>query len=281
MEPTVLVGGAIMLLMMLGGGKKKGGRGPLKEGDSPTPLPDGNTQGGTDKLPDGSKHGHLPKGKGYAPPADMTTTDLWVSPDCQAYVVGADWYPTIEGVDAYIWFKTVYNADAVNTPGTLPALWVEHVMDVYYMLTGEALEANRNFVLFDGNQYGMKLWDMPAWDFGRFNDMISPADAVATLVLREASPLCEETMPLMGDYDTEDDFGDAWEIWATQYPALQEVYWVIRGAAVDGELPVGINEGLSKEEAGVGVQYEGARNLKNAFIDMTGPMGSMDSELEG
>ena len=187
--------------------------------------------------------------------------------------MGEDWYPTVEGMDPYIWFKTVYNADAVATPGTPQALWVQHVYDVYAMLVGEMVEADRDFFLFDGNQYDSNLWSIPAYFFGRFNDMMSPADSVATLVLREASPLCEETMPLMGDYETEDDFAGAWENWATQYPALSDLYWMVRELAVDGELPVGINEAMSKEEAGAMMQYEGARNLQNAWRDMTGPMG--------
>jgi len=274
MEPTVLVGGAIMLLMMLGGGKKGGKHGPLDKGDKPTPLPDGHDKGGSDGLPDGSKHGHLPKGKGYAPPADMTTTDLWVSPDCQAYVVGEDWYPTVEGMDPYVWFKTVYNEDAVFTAGTPQAQWMEHVNEVFYMLRDEADAANRDFILFEGNKYDLDFWAIPAYYFGRFNDMMSPADAVATLVLREASPLCEGTMPLMGDYETEDDFSDAWEEWAARYPALADVYWIIRESAVDGELPVGLNQGYPKSGEGEGmIQYEGARNLQNAWYDSIGAIG--------
>jgi len=177
-------------------------------------------------------------------------------------------------MDPYVWFKTVYNEDAVFTAGTPQAQWMEHVNDVFYMLRDEADAANRDFILFEGNKYDLDFWAIPAYYFGRFNDMMSPADAVATLVLREASPLCEGTMPLMGDYETEDDFSDAWEEWAARYPALADVYWIIRESAVDGELPVGLNQGYPKSGEGEGmIQYEGARNLQNAWYDSIGAIG--------
>lgn len=208
MEPTVLVGGAIMLLMMLGGGKKGGKHGPLGKGDEPTPLPDGHKKGGSDGLPDGTKKGHLPKGKGYAPPADMTTTDIWVSPDCQAYIVGEDWYPTVGGVDAYDWYRDIGGARDYSEVGAEAA-------GLYSDKTGE--------------------WE--PWNGELFPDHQSTADLFAVLVMQEISPLCAETIPRFDQFDYYDEWDAAFKRWLTQFPALGElVIFIEEQAAFFGPL---------------------------------------------
>lgn len=208
MEPTIVLGGAMLLLMMLGG-KKKGGAGPagpLKPGDTPTPLPQGHDKGGSDKLPSGSGKGHLPKGKGYYPPDDMTTTDLWISPDCQAYVMGVDWHPWVAGQDAYDWYRDLGGARDSSPEGIDAA-------NLYWDQTGD--------------------WE--PWNGEAFAYHQSTVDLFALEVIMEASPLCAETIPRFEQYEYFDDWQTAFHLWLTQYPALGELLvLIVEDAAYGG-----------------------------------------------
>jgi hypothetical protein len=205
MEPTVVVGGALLLLMMLGGGKKKGKHGPLQPSDEPTPLPEGHDKGPSDELPGGTKKGHLPKGKGYAPPSDMTTGDLWISPDCQAYVIGKDYYPTLAGMDAYDWYRDIGLARDSSPTGVEAA-------ELYYA----------------------KTQDDEPWQGEIFPEHQATVDLFALQVLAEASPLCAATVPRFEQYDYYDDWEMAFHFWLTQYPALGELLVAIIDYATFG-----------------------------------------------
>jgi hypothetical protein len=217
MEPTVLVGGALLLLMMLGGKKKAGPSGPLKPGDKPTPLPKDHPKGPSDPLPGGTKKGHLPKGKGYFPPDDMTTTDLWISPDCQAYLAGADYHPWVQGQDAYDWYRDIGLARDGTPIGVQAA-------DLYWEKTGD---------------------DEP-WNGELFPSHQSTADIFALMVIAEASPLCAETVPRFDQYEYYDDWQTAFHLWLTQYPALGELLVLLIEEAAYGGGPRELQDELGE-----------------------------------
>lgn len=214
-EPVVLGGAALLLMMMLGGKKKKGGPvGPLAPGDKPTPLPPGHQAGPSDPLPGGSKYGHLPKDKGYAPPPDMTTTDIWISPDCQGYLVGADWLPSVGGgMEPGMWLHDVFLSGG-GTP------WLDWIVE------------QGPFGMADMSESRF----MVGYLYGRYPDLEAPMDNFARSVLSEASPLCAETMPHQWDFGEanmdEDAFRDAYTAWAQEYPEMDKLMGeIIREAA--------------------------------------------------
>jgi hypothetical protein len=276
-EPIAVIGGAALLLMMLMGKKKPGKVGPLKPGDKPTPLPPGTKKGPSDDLPPGSKGGHLPKNKGYRPPDDMTTTDIWVSPDCQAYLVGAEWYPTFEDQDAYTSFMAAYGPDNADDPRVQE--WVEVISAVFLQALQEADKAGRDFIIYDGQRYEPNLWDFPGYLIGYFpTGIYSPADAFTLGVLTEVAPLCADTVPMFQDFDAEDEWSDAYDTWVDRYPAIDDLMKIIRDEATVGELPEGQNVALPRTPGDSPTSYVGARNMKNAWSDSIGAVGGFEVE---
>jgi hypothetical protein len=257
--------------MMLGGKKKKNGKvGPLKPGDKPTPLPGGHKPGPSDPLPPGSKGGHLPKSKGYRPPDDMATTDIWVSPDCQAYVIGEDWWPTVEGQDPYMWFLDMYGLP-YHADDPWAVAWHDFVRDMFARAVQQAADAGRDFIVYEGQNYGVNMWDFPGWDVGRFPDIYSVADAFTEAVFEEISPLCAEEMPRFEQYgDDEEAWSDAWDEWAEKYPKMEELVAAIRWMAIEAEEPEGENVAAPKKPGDKETTYIGARNLQNAWRDFWG-----------
>lgn len=244
MDPTLIAAGVVFLLM-LGGGKKGASGPPIPPGNVPTPLPPGTKPRSSEKLPKGASKGHLPKGSGYEAPDGWETRGIWVSSDCQAWMVTSDWYPTAAGLDAYEWFRN----QALDGDFQADSPWYDLVFQT----------AVADDVLPEDVKGALTL--------ERWPDINSPAEAFTVGVLLEVAPLCADTLPLMNQYATEDEWKLALEEWAQAYPALSKLAHLISNEALGGKLPV------RRLQTMAGDVYEGPANMRASYRDMFAPVG--------
>jgi hypothetical protein len=203
----------------------------------------------------------------------MTTSDIWVSGDCQAYVIGEDWYPTVElstgRVDAYQWYQKVYGA---------PLLSGDPVMTNWdnagYAQYSEALQKTdyKKPPVYDGKRTEcVDTWCWPWYEMAMFPDVYAPADAFAQAVFAEVSPECAAQLPKWEDFDDIESWQRAYDDWAQKYPAMQEMLGHIRELGISGEMPIGENlRARRKKGEPRFTPYVGSRNLKNASADSYG-----------
>ena len=238
MEALIPVGLVLLFAGMFARKKKKtSGGGPLRPGpDVDRPTPTTRPPGPSDPLPGGSKGGHLPKDQGYAPPADMTTADLWVSPDCQAWVAGADWIPMAEGLDPYDYFIG-YDNGRSYTEGAMElnqAAWDEN-LDVY------------------------------AFEYKPGPLNVSVMQEFLYEMLAEEAPLCAETLPMPWEYDDPDEYDMDMEAWVASYPALVGLLEYARTEAAEVTAVQGVN--VARHCGEYDEEYVGYRSMYNAWDD--------------
>ncbi len=253
-EPVVVVGGALLLLAMLGGKKKKGG--------GPGSLLDPKK---SDPLPQGSKGGFLPKGKGYGSqiPQDMTSEDLWISDDCQAFVMGQNWLPMVDGMSAYQWmlqepqleeFKQIDKAISARGASSyisgdqqgadIPLIQLPDVvvMDFAKQLQG-ALRFNPLGSLGQTKVFWGDYWSVAY--VGIYPQEIPLSARFAIKALGQSSMAagtCAETLPSAAGQGLAQ-WNTAFKDWQEDYPVISYILGIIQlGAAPD--ITLAIDEAL-------------------------------------
>jgi len=235
-EPVVIVGGGLLLLALLGGKKKNGG-GPLK------PLIDPDDPNKTDPIPGGSKSGWLPKGGGYGKqiPDGMTSNDLWVSDDCQAFVMGQNWLPTVGALSPYQWMAQEENLLKWNV--------INQTMLAEIGDGSDPIHTMPNAIVLDfAGQVGARVpgayvsKSLPSsWgDYNSYAEVgIYPSDLpmsvrFAIQALADSSPsaaACAETLPGAGGANAAQ-WQASFRAWRKEYPALDFLLSFITSASV-------------------------------------------------
>lgn len=215
MEPNIIIAGIVALLFLAKGGKRGKKTGPDVIGDVPTPLPTGRGRGPSDPTGPGLT-GHIPKGRGYLPDLDrLQRTGIWVSPDCQAWLVQGDAFvPLVEGLSPYHWFVDRQNRGIYDAESP----WFDQVVFEY------------------AQSHGLALAEVPdAVAMGRYPDVTSPVKQFALDVLAQEAPLCFSAMPQPEEFQSEEEYNAQINAFLRAYPALDGLVQFLQLLALDGE----------------------------------------------
>lgn len=226
-EPGTLILGGMALLMLLAGGKKKGngGNGPIIDPNN------------SDPLPGGSKAGYLPKGQGYGKqiPDDFTPNDLWISDDCQAFVMGQNWLPMVDGLSPYQWMMLPENLE--NWLGIyehFAAQNEEMGPDAIVLDFGGTFAARFPAYKLAGNTFG----DFYTYaEVGIYPDQISMVSQFTREAVAQASPgagSCVDSLPAGGGNVTKAQWLQKFQAWRRDYPGFDYLLGLVSLASVDG-----------------------------------------------
>jgi hypothetical protein len=207
----------------------------------------------SDELPDNSKDGFLPKGKGYGSqiPTGMTSNDLWISDDCRAFIVGQDWLPTVNGLDPYSWMmrpEQTARWDKINTfmeaQGDVP---IEQIPKAIVIDFGSLIQARYPpYPKYKGAYWG----DFETYaEVGIYPTELPMVSQFALEVLSEVSPSaasCVNTIPEGGASVTKAQWEKGFAKWRSNYTALDYLLGFIGAASV-----VDIQAAIDSHESGM------------------------------
>lgn len=236
--PAVVIGGLALVLMMAGGKKKKPKRRP------PEPLPEPKPEEKTEPPPSEKNEAILAVLEdyvipdGYDFPAEIPTeawpTALWISEDCKAFALGADYKNAVtqEVLDFYTdTLETVSGTEDDWLIGMHPDYWGQ----LLYESGSTVFESPpKRFVI-------QLLFDLGGGAYVK----------------------CAERMPLIQDYETPEGYLAAWGELREEDPALYKLFYHVYShardtmeAAWEEQYPDAAQEWVEREWAGEAAEQD-------------------------